>query len=71
MNHTGTAQCAFMGHFKGYNDKMVAVTSKYCPISKLTNFEMSFFIPELCPNHMFFVAKANGIGIAYKTRKVS
>ena len=38
-----------------------------CPISTSSIFEISFSIPDICPNQIFFVALANGNGVVHNS----
>ena len=66
LDRSGNAECAFQGYFEGYEDKMVAVTTRDCPVSDQSSFLMTFWVPDICPNFMFFSAYHNGIGVAYQ-----
>lgn len=66
LDKTTNFGCTLKGHFEGFEDKMVAATSKDCPMNRDSSFWMTFWIPDLCPNHMFFSVHQNGIGVEYK-----
>ena len=66
LDRSGNSECAFQGYFEGYENKMVAVTTRDCPVSDRSSFLMTFWVPDICPNNMFFSAYHNGIGVAYQ-----
>ena len=66
LDRSGNSECAFQGYFEGYENKMVAVTTRDCPVSDRSSFLMTFWVPDICRTHTFFSAYHNGIGVAYQ-----
>ena len=61
-NHGKHANCSFVGHFEGYENEMVAISTNECPRTESSILELSFSIPDLCPSNTFFLAYPNGTG---------
>ena len=61
-NRINRANCSFVGHFEGYENEMVAISTNECPRTESSFLELSFSIPDLCPLNTFFLAYPNGNG---------
>ena len=65
LEDMGTSGCAFKGSFEGYESRIVALSSRDCPINANSMLQISFCIDVICPNHVIFDAHSNGTGIAH------
>ena len=61
-NRINRANCSFVGHFEGYENEMVAISTNECPRTESSILELSFSIPDVCPLNTFFLAFPNGTG---------
>ena len=62
----GQKNCVYQGHFEGHNSQIVAVTSSDCPRNSNSTMQMSFYIPEICSDVMFFDILSDGTGQIHK-----